>query len=157
MAPCVQHYYHISIFVHTQLMTKPISAHMRELNGSVWSISSWGLCWLNNEKVISLHWLHPQAFCKEYILLCSEETLSYILIIYLIHNICYASKIVSVWVWVFVEWVRDRKKESSCLKEVIGTFSHAAFLLASLQHEHHLYCSVLTQTSFQYQTKSPSM
>lgn len=57
----VQHYYHISIFVHTQLMNKPLSGRVRELNGSVWSISSWGLCWLNNEKVISQHWLHPQA------------------------------------------------------------------------------------------------
>lgn len=55
----------------------------------------------------------PTGFCKEYILLWSEESLSYILIIYLIHNICYASKIVNVWVWVFVEWVRVRKKESS--------------------------------------------
>jgi len=27
----VQHYYHISIFVHTQLMNKPLSGHVREL------------------------------------------------------------------------------------------------------------------------------
>lgn len=38
-----------------------ISPRVRQLKGSLWSISSWGLCWLNNEKVISLQWLHPQA------------------------------------------------------------------------------------------------
>lgn len=106
VAPCVQHYYHICIFCsYTANDHANISPRVKQLNVSLWSISSWGFCWLNNEKVISLQWLHPQASVRN-TFCCAAKTLSYIFIIYLISNICRASKIVSVLVW--VEWVRRK-------------------------------------------------